>query len=127
MDDDENDADIAKRRAQVKRLLEPVRESQWGVVLDDLGSADMYDSRDEAVEALVTCGGLALLRVVAETYGLRETCGRDVGSRPTWMSPDQYDPCPCLLPIGHEAACQCSCPHVTPPGLDTTEKPDART
>ena len=35
-------------------------------------------------------------------------CGKDVGSRPSWMSPDQYDPCRCLLGLGHDGGCACS-------------------
>ncbi len=38
-------------------------------------------------------------RIVAEHDDPR--CTVDVGSRPSWMSPDQYDPCRCLLPKGH--------------------------
>jgi hypothetical protein len=34
-------------------------------------------------------------------------CTVDVGSRPSWMSPDQYDPCRCTLPRGHEGAHAC--------------------
>lgn len=28
-------------------------------------------------------------------------CAGTLGQRRSWMSPDQYDPCPCLLPFGH--------------------------
>lgn len=28
-------------------------------------------------------------------------CGKKLGERPDWMSPDQYDPCRCDLPEGH--------------------------
>ena len=34
-------------------------------------------------------------------------CGRDAGTRPGWMSPDQYDPCPCVRPKGHTGKCGC--------------------
>lgn len=34
-------------------------------------------------------------------------CGKDVGSRPEWMGVDQYDPCPCLLDLGHDGGCAC--------------------
>lgn len=34
-------------------------------------------------------------------------CGKDAGARPSWMSPDQYDPCQCRLPLGHEGGHQC--------------------
>lgn len=29
-------------------------------------------------------------------------CSGTLGSKPWWMSWDQYDPCPCLLPEGHD-------------------------
>lgn len=36
-----------------------------------------------------------------------ERCTVDVGSRPYWMSPDQYDPCRCKRPAGHELPHAC--------------------
>lgn len=35
-------------------------------------------------------------------------CEYDLGTRPYWMSPDQYDPCRCLLPDGHDGPHQCT-------------------
>lgn len=35
-------------------------------------------------------------------------CGRDAGTRPSWMSPYQYDPCPCVRPRGHDGKCGCA-------------------
>lgn len=35
-------------------------------------------------------------------------CTHDLGRRPSWMSPDQYDPCRCLLPKGHDGEHECS-------------------
>lgn len=35
-------------------------------------------------------------------------CTVDVGSRPGWMSPDQYDPCRCTLPKDHDGAHACA-------------------
>lgn len=45
----------------------------------------------------------------AEWYRSRQVarCGVDAGSRPYWMSPDQYDPCPCALAPGHEGPHRC--------------------
>ena len=37
-------------------------------------------------------------------------CGVDVSKRPYWMSPDQYDPCPCVLDQGHEGKHDCGDP-----------------
>ena len=34
-------------------------------------------------------------------------CGRPVGTRPWWMSEDQYNECPCLRPHGHDGPCVC--------------------
>lgn len=38
-------------------------------------------------------------------------CPGTVGSKPWWMSRDQYNadggPCPCLLDAGHEPPCVC--------------------
>lgn len=34
-------------------------------------------------------------------------CTGTLGSRPDWMSPDQYDPCRCRLDAGHEGAHWC--------------------
>jgi hypothetical protein len=34
-------------------------------------------------------------------------CGGTVGQRPGWMSPDQYDPCMCVLAFEHEGDCVC--------------------
>lgn len=35
-------------------------------------------------------------------------CGCDTGRRPYWMSIDQYDPCPCVLPGGHDGPHECA-------------------
>lgn len=34
-------------------------------------------------------------------------CDGTLGGRPSWMSPDQYDPCRCDLPRGHEGPHEC--------------------
>lgn len=34
-------------------------------------------------------------------------CRGKLGSRPSWMSPDQYDPCRCDQPKGHDGPHQC--------------------
>lgn len=34
-------------------------------------------------------------------------CGRKLGHRPWWMSPDQYDQCTCSQPPGHKDKCYC--------------------
>jgi hypothetical protein len=100
-------------------------EVQWGVLLDDLGSADMMDSRGEAEAQYVALGGVGLIRVETATYLPPTTCdidkGDDLGSadmmeRPGWMSPGQYDPCPCLLPFAHEGGHKCRHDLTTPPG-----------
>lgn len=52
------------------------------------------------------------------------TCGRDLGSRPSWMSPDQYDPCPCVLPEGHDGDCACSCKATDDASSQTAAKPE---
>lgn len=36
-------------------------------------------------------------------------CGKRLSTRPYWMSPDQYDPCDCLLPVNHTGECACRC------------------
>lgn len=36
-------------------------------------------------------------------------CRKKLGTKPSWMSADQYDPCLCLLTWDHENACVCSC------------------
>lgn len=39
---------------------------------------------------------------------MKETlCGKDVGSKPWWMSADQFDPCHCKLPKNHADICRC--------------------
>lgn len=35
-------------------------------------------------------------------------CGIDAGSRPYWMGVDQYDPCPCVRPRGHDGEHGCA-------------------
>jgi hypothetical protein len=37
-----------------------------------------------------------------------ERCAGTLGSRPWWMSPDQYDPCRCTLLASHEGDHQCA-------------------
>ena len=39
---------------------------------------------------------------------MAERCGRQVGSRPWWMGPDQYDPCHCIRDKGHDGECRCT-------------------
>jgi hypothetical protein len=34
-------------------------------------------------------------------------CTGTLGSRPEWMSPDQYDPCRCRLDAGHDGPHWC--------------------
>ncbi len=34
-------------------------------------------------------------------------CDKPVGSRPSWMGVDQYDPCRCMLARGHLGGCVC--------------------
>ena len=43
-------------------------------------------------------------------------CPGTVGSRPYWMGVDQYDPCPCILPPGHEG--KHACAHDVPEGSE---------
>jgi hypothetical protein len=43
-------------------------------------------------------------------------CRGTLGDRPSWMSPDQFDPCRCTLPRDHEGAHAC----------EHTEAEDAR-
>lgn len=40
-------------------------------------------------------------------------CLGTLGKRPSWMSPDQYDPCRCELPNGHDGDHRCE--HGTEP------------
>lgn len=35
-------------------------------------------------------------------------CANGLGERPGWMNVDQWDPCPCDLPIDHEGDCSCT-------------------
>lgn len=41
-----------------------------------------------------------------------ERCTETLGTKPWWMSPDQYDPCRCWLAAGHEGDHQCD--HTNP-------------
>lgn len=34
-------------------------------------------------------------------------CGKKVGTRAWWMSPDQYDHCYCIRTTGHDGRCAC--------------------
>jgi hypothetical protein len=34
-------------------------------------------------------------------------CKGTLGERPSWMSPDQFDPCRCTLPRGHDGDHEC--------------------
>lgn len=34
-------------------------------------------------------------------------CAGTVGRRPEWMGVDQWDPCACVLPAGHDGDCAC--------------------
>ena len=47
-------------------------------------------------------------------------CGKDAGSRPI----DQYDPCPCLLTLGHEGGHACL--HTDPSLLRATDDREGR-
>ena len=57
-----------------------------------------------------------------------ERCGGTLGRRPYWMSPDQYDPCRCDLPAGHDPSPDDpsghSCEHVRAPSHPTGEERD---
>lgn len=44
----------------------------------------------------------------AATPGVPERCIDTLGSRPSWMGVDQYDPCRCKLPNGHDGDHLCS-------------------
>jgi hypothetical protein len=34
-------------------------------------------------------------------------CGKILGNRPSWMTPDQYDQCYCSQPPKHRGKCYC--------------------
>jgi len=48
-------------------------------------------------------------------------CSGTLGSRPSWMSEGQYDPCRCKLPGGHSG--EHACEH-TDPGLGLADQPE---
>lgn len=100
---------------------EPVTWREWQVISDDGGgvsfSVNVLDFDSERVAARWVRPGthlaMAEYRRWTSTAVLvarkrHETrCPRDVGKRPRWMSPDQYDPCQCTLTAGHQPPCRC--------------------
>lgn len=100
------------------RVTEPVATTWW--------FADLVGTERAAVE--VTYGGDTFLLDDEDGSGWRKVtegrggprwphrslsgvvlgrCPHDLGRRPSWMSPDQYDPCQCLLAAGHEGEHEC--------------------
>lgn len=51
---------------------------------------------------------LAMASAHERRYHRPALCGLPVGSKPSWMGVDQYDPCKCILPTDHEPPCKCS-------------------
>lgn len=43
-----------------------IAQIEYGVVLDECGSADMYDTREEAESMNALCDGLGVIRVTTE-------------------------------------------------------------
>ena len=37
----------------------------------------------------------------------KQKCGINMGTKPWWMGPDQYDPCPCVLDVDHKNDHEC--------------------
>jgi len=64
--------------------------------------ADMARQRDDARDLAVRSSALIEPGLTRADLLSEQVCWAVVGSRPTWMSPDQYDPCNCRLPKGHD-------------------------
>ena len=82
---------------RVQALHSPRRA--WGVGAEVCASC----SGDEFV--LHPCD---TLRALATGTHPQAACPLPVGSRPYWMSEDQWDPCACILLKDHDGPCECS-------------------
>jgi hypothetical protein len=93
---------------------------EWQVITDDDGisfsiNATERDAQERAARWVRHGDHLALAEyetwtsptVLVSRSVVEAACGRDVGKRPSWMSSDQYDPCPCVLKAGHQPPCEC--------------------
>lgn len=102
--------------------VEPVTWREWQVISDADGggvsfSVDVLDRDSERVAARWVRPGTHLAMaeyrrwtspaVLVARVRHETRCPRDVGKRPSWMSPDQYDPCQCVLTAGHQPPCRC--------------------
>ena len=100
---------------------EPVTWREWQVIGNDDGgisfSVNVREFDSERVAARWVRPGTHLAMAEYRRWSSpavlvgrkrHETrCTHDVGRRPSWMSPDQYDPCTCTLLAGHEPPCRC--------------------
>jgi hypothetical protein len=89
--------DVALRPGDVRLGVQVAGLSPRGN--DPAGLSPPAAPGDERTAALFLAAALAAPAL--------EACGRDAGKRPGWMSPGQYDPCPCVRPKGHEGPCGC--------------------
>lgn len=99
------------------------RSDGWSVaVVDDSGVVCIVPaaSRDD-LDALNTASRIAdlLTRPIVDDATRQEVedmvlgalpsrCPATLGKRPTWVGVDQYDPCSCRLPNGHDGDHECS-------------------
>lgn len=65
--------------------------------------SEVLASIKEYENALPATAGMPVRRESAHP----QRCSGTLGSRPSWMSPDQYDPCRCTLVVGHDGPHTC--------------------
>ena len=113
-------ADPAIRLEEARHELQRFTWREWQVITDDDGisfsiNATERDAKERATRWVRPGDRLALAEyetwtsptVLVKRDVIDATCVRDVGKRPSWMSPDQYEPCSCTLKAGHEPPCIC--------------------
>lgn len=81
--------------------LQTEAERRWDA--EAFGDGDRYRDAASALNALVA----ERRRQEVDRRPLGGRCHGTLGSRPEWMSPDQYDPCRCRLEDGHDGPHWC--------------------
>jgi hypothetical protein len=100
-------ADAADREAEIRRVHvdDAAILRAANAIVDYLGGvSDPTFSDIDAARAVLAALGEA---TEPEPKPPPTRCEGTLGSRPWWMGVDQYDPCRCDLPFGHDGEHQC--------------------
>lgn len=93
---------------------------QWALTNynDPKSSQDVWVPVHPAINAALNAAGFRVVPIVDDATlqevedmvlgTLPSRCPATLGKRPTWMGVDQYDPCSCRLPNGHDGDHECA-------------------